>query len=56
MLSRLKEGGLLFGTFFGKTNYPDYDEMFEPIQGNESANKQIQGTGEPLRGSPAPDL
>lgn len=56
MLSRLNEGGLLFGTFFGKTNYPDYDEIFEPIQGNESAHKRVQGTGDPLRSSPATDL
>ena len=30
--SRLNEGGLLSGTFFGRTNYPvDYDDLFKPL-------------------------
>jgi hypothetical protein len=39
MLSRLNEGGLLFGTFFGRTNYPvDYDDLFRPLNRTNSVS------------------
>ena len=47
MLSNLNEGGLLFGTFFGRTNYPDYETIFEPAKTNEFANKGLVRTGDP---------
>jgi hypothetical protein len=39
MLSRLNEGGLLFGTFVGRTNYPDdYDDLFKPLSATNSVS------------------
>ena len=43
MLSRLNEGDLLSGTFFGRTNYPvDYDDLFKPLNTMNSASRGRQ--------------
>lgn len=41
MLSNLNEGRLLYGTFFGRTNYPDYETIFELAKTNEFAIHRI---------------
>jgi hypothetical protein len=39
MLSRLNEGGLLSETFFGRTNYPDYDALFKPLKNTNTESR-----------------
>jgi hypothetical protein len=41
IISHLNEGGLLFGTFFGTTNYPSYEALEVPLkQGSGTVGSQ----------------